>query len=186
MDVRRVVTPFPAALPGARLERRAGEVLRYALGRPLGRVFFAREAAVLEDAAAFETLAGPGFDPEARALVAPGGGALPPPRAAKGFAVARVTRDEPEAFAVETATSEAATLVVTRSWDAGWEARLDGSRVPLRRCDLALMAVPVPAGEHRLELAYRPAAFRAGVAVSGASLLVLLGLVLAGSKEAGA
>jgi len=45
-----------------------------------------------------------------------------------------------------------ATLVVTRSWDAGWEARLDGAAVPLRRCDLALMAVAVPAGEHTLTL----------------------------------
>ncbi len=183
VDVRRVVSPFPAALPGARLERRAGDVLRYALSRPLGRVFFAREAAVVEDDTAFEALAGPAFDPEARALVAPGAGALPPPRAAKGFAVARVTRDEPEALDLETATSEAALLVVTRSWDAGWQARLDGAAVPLRRCDLALMAVSVPAGEHRLELAYRPAAWRAGVVASGASLLVLLGLALAGRKE---
>ncbi len=97
-----------------------------------------------------------------------------------------MTRDEPETLALETATSEAALLVVTRSWDAGWEARLDGARVPLRRCDLAVMAVSVPAGEHRLELAYRPAAWRAGVAVSGVSLLVLLGFVLAGRPESDA
>ncbi len=185
VDVRHVVTPFPAALEGTRLERRAGDVLLYALDRPLGRVFFPREAVVVDDDAAFGALAGRGFDPEVRALVAPGAGALPPPRAGKGFAVARVARDEPESFAVETATSEASLLVVTRSWDAGWEARLDGASVPIRRCDLALMAVAVPAGEHRLDLAYRPAAWRAGVAVSGVSLLVLVGLVLAGRKEDG-
>lgn len=185
-DVRRVVTPFPAAMPGARLDRRAGDVLRYALERPLGRVFFAREAAVLDDDSAFRALSDRAFDPEARALLAPGAGAVPPPRVARSYAVAKVTKDEPETVAVETATSEAATLVVTRSWDAGWEARLDGAAVPLRRCDLALMAVVVPAGEHALTLAYRPAAFRAGAAVSAASLLVLLGLVLAGRKEDGA
>ena len=186
VDVRRVVTPFPAALEGTRLERRTGDMLRYGLERPSGRVFFPREAVVAEDAAAFGALAGRGFDPEASALVAPGAGALPPRRADKGFAVARVTRDEPEALAVETVTSEASLLVVTRSWDAGWEARLDGAKIPLRRCDLALMALTVPAGEHRLTLAYRPAAWRAGVAVSGVSLLVLVGLVLAGRKEDGA
>jgi hypothetical protein len=185
-DVRRVVTPFPAAMPGARLDRRSGDVLRYALERPLGRVFFAREAAVLDDDSAFRALSDRTFDPEARALLAPGAGAVPPRRGARSYAVAKVTKDEPETLAVETATSEAATLVVTRSWDAGWEARLDGARVPLRRCDLALMAVAVPAGEHTLTLTYRPAAFRAGAAVSGASLLVLLGLVLAGRKEDGA
>ena len=185
-DVRRVVTPFPAAMPGARLERRAGEVLRYALERPLGRVFFARDTAVLDDDAAFHALSERTFDPEARALVAPGAGTLPPPRASRGYAVAKVTKDEPEALEVETATSDAAVLVVTRSWDAGWEARLDGASVPLRRCDLALMAVAVPAGEHRLVLSYRPLAWRAGAAVSGGSLLVLLGLLLAGRKEDGA
>lgn len=185
VDVRHVVTPFPTEMPGARLERRAGEVLRYGLDRSLGRVFFAREAVELGDDAAFRVLSERGFDPEQRALVAPGKGALPPRRPEKGYAAARVTRDEPEAFEVETATSEATTLVVTRSWDSGWAARLDGERVPLRRCDLALMAVAVPAGEHRLAFAYRPVAFRAGAVVSGASLLVLTALVLAGRKEDG-
>ena len=185
-NVRHIVTPFPTSMPGARLELRAGEVLRYGLEHPLGRVFFAREAVLLGDDAAFRSLSERPFDPEERALVAPGGdeaGVLPPRRAAKGFAVAHVTRDEPEAFEVGTAASEPTTLVMTRSWDSGWEARLDGARVPLRRCDLALMAVAIPAGEHRLALAYRPVAFRAGAAVSGASLLVLLALVLAGGKE---
>ena len=92
-DVRRVVTPFPTALPGARLERRAGDVLRYALERPLGRVFFARDAAVLDDDAVFRSLSARTFEPEARALLAPGGGALPPPRPSRGYAVAKVTHD---------------------------------------------------------------------------------------------
>jgi hypothetical protein len=182
-DVRHVVTPFGTEMPDARLERRAGGGRCYALARPLGRVFFPRETVVLGDDDVFAALAARGFDPEERALLAPGEGTTPPRRAEKGFAVAKVTRDEPEELDVQTATSSPGTLVVTRSWDTGWEARIDGARVPLRRCDLALMAVSVPAGEHRLALAYRPAAFRAGAAVSGVSLLVLVSLVLAGQKE---
>jgi hypothetical protein len=185
-DVRHVVTPFATAMPGARLERRAGEILRYALERPLGRVFFTREAVVTGDDDVAAALAARGFDPEERALLAPGEGTLPPRRADRGFAVAKVARDEPEALDIQTATSSPAILVVTRSWDAGWEARIDGARVPLRRSDLAFMAVVVPSGEHRLSLAYRPAAFRAGVAVSGVSALVLAGLLLAGRREDGA
>ena len=45
------------------------------------------------------------------------------------------------------------------------------------------MAVAVPAGEHRLRLAYRPLAWRVGLGVSGASALVLAGLLLAGRRE---
>ncbi len=182
LDVRRVVTPFPAGFTGARLERRSGAVLRYALDGGAGRVFFPRETVEADDDAAFAALRAPGFDPE-RALVAPGEGALPPRRPEKGFAVAKVTRDEPEAFALETSTSAPSVLVVTRAWDRGWTAEVDGAASPVRRCDLALLGVVVPAGEHRVTFTYRPLAFRAGAAVSVASLLVLAGLVLAGGKE---
>ena len=83
---------------------------------------------------------------------------------------------------MDTEASEAGYLVLTRSHDRGWEARLDGAEVPLSAADLALSAVLVPAGTHRLELAYRPVAFRVGAALSVASLVVLVGLVLAGQR----
>ena len=91
--------------------------------------------------------------------------------------------DAPERLAVDTEASEAGFLVLTRAYDRGWEARVDGTRVPLRRADLALSAVLLPAGAHRLEFVYRPVAFRAGAAVSIASLVILAGLVLAGRRR---
>ena len=182
VDVRYVVSPFPTTIPGARLEKRDAGVLVYALPRALGRVFFARSAREADDEAAFRALAAPDFDPESVVLLAPPAGPLPAPRAGRGFSVARVVRDAPEALTVDMEASEAGYLVLTRSHDRGWEARLDGAEVPLLRADLALSAVLVPAGAHRLELAYRPAAFRVGAALSVASLVVLAGLVLAGQR----
>src|ERR1019366_5833522 len=122
---------------------------------------------------------------DAGVLLAPPAGPLPAPRAGRGFSVARVVRDAPEALTVDMEASEAGYLVLTRSHDRGWEARLDGAEVPLLRADLALSAVLVPAGAHRLELAYRPAVFRVGAALSVASLVVLAGLVLAGQRPPG-
>jgi hypothetical protein len=182
VDVRHVVSPFPTTIPGARLERRDAGVLVYALSGALGRVYFARSAREADDDAAFHALASPDFDGESAVLLAPPAGALPPPRAGRGFSVARVVRDAPEALTVDTEASEAGYLVLTRTYDRGWEARLDGAEVPLRRADLALSAVLVPAGAHRLELAYRPAVFRVGAGLSVASLVVLAGLVLAGRR----
>jgi len=180
VDVRRVVSPFPTTIPGARLERREAGVLVYSLERAEGRVFFARSAREADDEAAFAALVAPDFDPESVVLLAPPAGPLPAPRAGKAFSVARVAVDAPEALTVDAESSEAGYLVLTRSYDRGWEARLDGAEVPLLRADLALSAVLLPAGAHRLELVYRPASFRAGAALSVASLLVLAGLVLAG------
>ncbi len=182
VDVRHIVSPFPTTIPGARLERSEGGVLVYALSRPEGRVFFARSARESDDEAAFRALVARDFDPESVVLLAPPAGPLPEPRAGKSFSVARVVKDAPEALTVDAESSEAGYLVLTRSYDRGWEARLDGARVPLRRADLALSAVLLPAGAHRLEVVYRPASFRAGAALSVASLVVLAGLVLAGQK----
>jgi hypothetical protein len=145
-------------------------------------VFFAREVRLADDDTAFAALRKPDFDPEAVAFVAASERPLPPPRSRQGFSVARVTSDAPERTEIDAAASEPGVLVVTRSFDPGWEATLDGDEVPLLRVDLAFMGVVMPQGEHRLTLSYRPLSFRAGVWVSGLSAIVLLGLVLAGQR----
>ena len=182
-DVRHVVSPFPAAIPGGRLERQGGGVFLYALSRPQGRVFFARSGREAGDDDVFHALTAPDFDPEAVVFLAPPAGPLPPARSGRSFSVARVVSDAPELLTVDVEASEAGFLVLTRAHDRGWEARVDGNGVPLLRADLALSAVLLPAGAHRLELVYRPVAFRVGAAISIASLVVLAGLVLAGRRR---
>ena len=179
-DVRHVITPFATTIPGAVLAERADGVLRYALPSAAGRVLFVREARAASDDEVFEALRRPGFDPEAVGFVAAARGPLPPARARTGFSMARVRRDEPELLEIATSTSEPALAILTRSWDRGWRAAIDGREVPLLRADLAFQGVVVPSGEHVLLLTYAPASFRAGVLVSGLSLAVLAALVLAG------
>jgi hypothetical protein len=64
-------------------------------------------------------------------------------------------------------------LVATIPAFPGWRARIDGADAPLHRANFAFRAVEVPAGEHEVEFAYEPASFRAGAALSLASLLAL-------------
>ncbi|MBI5089803.1 MAG: YfhO family protein, partial [Actinobacteria bacterium] len=45
-------------------------------------------------------------------------------------------------------------LVVADSFDPWWTVTIDGREVPLLRADHAMMAVAVPAGDHRVELRY--------------------------------
>jgi membrane protein YfhO len=184
VDVRHIVSPFPTTIPGARLERRDEDVLVYALSRTLGRVFFARSAREGDDEQVFRALTAPDFDAESIVFLAPPAGPIPAPRAARTFSVARVVRDAPEGLTVDTEASESGYLVLTRSYDRGWKARLDGAEIPLLRADMALSAVLVPAGAHRLELVYRPVSFRIGTVFSVASLVVLAGLLLAGQRPA--
>ncbi|MBK9964309.1 MAG: YfhO family protein [Holophagales bacterium] len=123
-----------------------------------------------------------GFDPGRVVLVAPPpeGSRLPPPRGPGSWAAVRFLVDEPERAELSTTASTPSLLVLTRTWDPGWSARIDGVPVPLLRAQIALLAVIVPVGEHRVELAYRPVTFRIGLGLSAAGLLTVLALALAG------
>ena len=56
------------------------------------------------------------------------------------------------------------------------EAFVDGERVTPVHANLAFMAVPVPAGAHRLELRYTPTSFRLGLGLSVLTVVVWTGL----------
>lgn len=56
----------------------------------------------------------------------------------------------------------------------GWNAFLDGERIPLLQADYAFRAVRVPAGKHTVEFRYTPLSFWGGLILSVAALLVLI------------
>jgi len=72
----------------------------------------------------------------------------------------------------------AGVVAVNQTWDEFWSARLDGVACPILKADLSLMAVVVPPGGHRLELAYADPWLARGLTVSAAALLALGALAL--------
>ena len=64
-------------------------------------------------------------------------------------------------------------LVLSEVYYPGWRAIIDGQSSPILRVDYLLRGIPVPAGQHRVEVRYRPAVFALGAAISG----ITLGLV---------
>jgi membrane protein YfhO len=69
-------------------------------------------------------------------------------------------------------------LIVADCYYPGWGAKVDGHAVPVECVHGCFRAVVVPAGAHRVELAYASSPFRWGVAgtLAGLLLLVLLSL----------
>jgi len=63
-------------------------------------------------------------------------------------------------------------VVLVDTHDPGWRATLDGVPAEILRADVAFRAVAVPAGRHVIEYVYRPRSITAGLAVSGAAVLV--------------
>ena len=53
-------------------------------------------------------------------------------------------------------------VILADLWDAGWQAELDGSPIPIHRANVALRGLAVPRGHHEVVLTYRPVSVRRG------------------------
>ena len=115
------------------------------------------------------------FDPTEQVLVDARCKACATLRRPGAVGTARVLRRRPGALAVAVEADRAGMLVVSEAWFPGWQATVDGRRVPVTRVNGMLNGVVVGPGDHRVELSYRAPGLRLGGFLSGATLLVLLG-----------
>ena len=87
-----------------------------------------------------------------------------------------IVEDDPGRVVVDVRTAGGAWLVVADAWYPGWRARVDGRPAPLYVANYLFRALRVPAGEHRVEMVYRPASFGLGALLTGlAGMLWMLG-----------
>jgi hypothetical protein len=89
--------------------------------------------------------------------------------------------ESPDRLKLTTTSDAPGLLMLSESYDPGWKAYVDGEQVDVLVADHLLRAVPLPAGEHIVELRYEPRSLQIGVAISTATALVVIGaLVVAG------
>ena len=81
-----------------------------------------------------------------------------------------------ERVEVEAEATGLALLVVNDAYWPGWEARIDGSPVPIFPADVLVRAVPFPPGRHRLVMNYAPPEVSLGLALSAVGLGLFFGL----------
>jgi membrane protein YfhO len=96
---------------------------------------------------------------------------------------AAVTTYEADRIRLETATGASGLLVLSEAYYPAWKAYVDGRPVPLYTADHVLRAVPVPAGEHTVELRYESWSLRVGISVSLIAYLVLIVLAVAEARR---
>ena len=179
-SVRRIVTHEDLDLPG--IERLAA--IENASGTPffLYRNGFAADRArlvtIVHPAAslgeAIGAMLSPGFDPRVHAVLE---GFSPPPLPPSGPCAGAAAVETVAATVLRrvlTVDSECAeALVLSEVWYPGWEARVDGRRVPLLRANAAFQAVWLEPGSHRVELRFVPRSLFWGLAVSALTLVAL-------------
>ncbi len=92
-----------------------------------------------------------------------------------------VTKRSANSFELRVTASGQATIVLEQSYQAGWQAAIDGGQTTIRPSDVLFQSVSVPAGTHTVSFKYEPSSVLAGwvTSLAGAlGLLLLLGLAL--------
>jgi hypothetical protein len=155
----------------------SGDVKIYENLDALPRAFLVPSAmGAASDTAALSAMNDPAFDPAETAVLMGAQTKVGHAQAGNLPYKADIVRYEPERVVVETTGASDGWLVLTDAGYPGWRATVDGAPVEITRADVLFRAVPVPAGQHRVEFAYAPISFRIGV---GLSLVTLVGCVVA-------
>jgi hypothetical protein len=76
-------------------------------------------------------------------------------------------------FTLHVTTPTPALLILSEIDYPGWQATVDGQSAPILRTNYILRAVPVPAGEHTVELTFRPLSFTIGAIFSVVTLIAV-------------
>jgi hypothetical protein len=138
---------------------------------PLPRSYLAEGIRIVPDRHALAALMDPGFDFRREILLAEG----LPSRGVSADLVgeSRIVSYRPDRVEMRVSATRPAVVVLLDAFDPGWRAWVDGAPAPVLRANLAFRAVPVSAGEHLVEMRYRPRAVSLGIAVSAATALVV-------------
>lgn len=69
-------------------------------------------------------------------------------------------------------------LIISNTFDPNWQAKIDGQSAAVARTNLTLQSLPVPKGQHRIELNYISPAFELGRKISLTTLILVIAAAL--------
>jgi hypothetical protein len=148
----------------------------------LPRAWIVHSARQAEPEEALELLDSGEVDPRQTVLLEE----APPPLDRPGNASAErasVTRYEADEVRLDVTAGASGLLVLSEVYHPAWKAYIDGRPAPIYRADHLLRAIPVPAGEHTVELRYESSSLRVGMAISLTASAVLVALLLARIRD---
>lgn len=142
----------------------------------LPRAWLVHEARLVAPGEALPLLASGAVDPRRVALLEePPPQDIGPPGATVGDEVI-ITAYGADHLAITVRTDAPALLVLSETDDPAWRAEVDGEPISVLTADHVLRAVPVPAGQHTVELRYESTPLRTGIAVSLTTYVGLIGI----------
>jgi len=144
----------------------------------LPRAWIVHSAQVVGPGEAPRLLAAGGVDPKSVALLEQPPPSLAQPDDPSAEAVA-ITAYDADRIELRVNTQAAGLVVLSEVYYPAWKAYVDERPAPLYVANHVLRAVPLPAGEHVVELRYESPALVVGLAVSLSAYAMLVALLVA-------
>lgn len=142
---------------------------------PLAQLVY-RASVATNDADALARLGAASFEPRQEIVLAESDAAASLSGNAPGQAV-EPTSGGPERWQARVSLPADGYLLQREAWYPGWRARVDGVEVPMLRANVLFRAIPVPRGDHVVDVSFEPASFERGARLTAAGLAVLVVLL---------
>ena len=139
----------------------------------LPRAWLTHDAQQATPEDALHLLASGEIDPRQTTLVETSPPVLAAPPAGSANTVTFIERS-PERIRLTVDAAAAGLLVLSETYDPGWNAFVNGVKVEILRANYLFRAIPVPAGESEIEFRIEPVETRIGLAISGLTMLIVL------------
>jgi membrane protein YfhO len=162
------------------------EVFIYEIAGVLPRAALYSAAEVVPDDQVLARLKAPDFDPQQKVIISRESISPDDETAISSFSAApgspvhaaEITVYQPEHVQIEAETDAPALLMLNDTDYPGWQATVNGTRVPIMQADYLFRGVMVPTGKSTVEFDYEPRSFRLGAEISAASLFGVIALPL--------
>jgi Bacterial membrane protein YfhO len=191
LNVRYIVTPALAGPDRVHLRDLAetlttaykGDQVQILENREaLPRAWIVHSAKRAKPEEALKLLSSGAVDPGQKALLERRPPSLARPDDAS-FDRALVTEYEAGRIQVKTTTGAPGLLVLSEVYYPAWKAYVDGEPALIYRADYLLRAIPIPTGDHTVELRYESWSLRVGVAVSLSAYVALVAVAIAKARR---
>lgn len=175
------VIPGMTQVAGPAAEDQSGKTnYLYRLPEPAPFAWVAPVIVKAADDAVFATVTNPRFDVQAAALFDPSAPvtagpavtALPQPTGiaahVDAYSAGKIS------ISLDRAAPAGSALLVAENYYPGWHATVDGKLAPIGRAQYSMIGVELPAGAHKIELAFTSSAYETGKMITWIAIIITL------------
>lgn len=177
LNVKYIISPYPIYSPNLKKLFHKGETYLYLNSFFLPRAYLVNQYKIFPEEKILNYLTSKKFEPSKEVILEKKPNFLLR-FSNKNPGKARVEKYQPGYIRIRANATADCFLVLSDSFYPGWEARLDGKKVPIYQANYLFRAVPIKKGQHRIEFFYYPEEVYLTSYFSLATLSAIAGLLL--------